>query len=257
MTHFPLPDEFYDDPLYDGISDAGIALYARAASFSARHTTDGFVSSSKLPSLTTQVDTAPEELVRARVWRRARGGFQFVVWPRECTRAYVEAKREAWRRRQANYRSSDDVASRRDSRVSHGDSHPESHPSPVPVPTTKEQKTKNPPASRAPTGAAKGTRIPDDFAPTDDMIAWARQHTPSVGRAETDQFRDYWTAASGRTAAKRDWPAAWRYWMRKAQTDRDHRTTRPTAPSTDDRIAEFLRDAPTAQTLALQPAGDQ
>jgi hypothetical protein len=33
---------------------------------------------------------------------------------------------------------------------------------------------------------------------------------------ELDQFRDHWTAKSGRDAVKRDWQAAWRTWVRNA-----------------------------------------
>jgi hypothetical protein len=50
------------------------------------------------------------------------------------------------------------------------------------------------------------------------MVTWARKNAPHVdGRIETDQFRDYWQAKSGKDATKLDWPATWRTWMRKAE----------------------------------------
>jgi hypothetical protein len=49
------------------------------------------------------------------------------------------------------------------------------------------------------------------------MIEWARVHTPNVGRAETDKFRDYWSAKAGKDATKLDWVATWRNWMREAE----------------------------------------
>ena len=69
----------------------------------------------------------------------------------------------------------------------------------------------------------RGTRIPDDFTATDEMITWAREHTPLVGRDETEQFKDYWQAASGPNATKRDWRKAWQVWMRRAQRDAERR----------------------------------
>lgn len=80
MTYFPLPDEFYSTPELLGATDAAWALYARAASWSARHLTDGHVPSEALPLLTSADGQAAVELVQRRVWTRARGGFQFARW---------------------------------------------------------------------------------------------------------------------------------------------------------------------------------
>ena len=63
----------------------------------------------------------------------------------------------------------------------------------------------------------RASRIPDDFQVTPEMIAWARENTPSVGRRETEDFIDYWHSASGANARKLDWVATWRNWMRKAE----------------------------------------
>lgn len=239
MTFFPLPDEFYADPLFLGQSDAAVALYARAGSWSAHHLTDGLVPSTALPLLTTATE-APAQLCEVGVWKRTRGGFQFVDWPREASRAYVEAKREAWRRRQANRRSSDDAMSRRDSRVSHaGVTRDSRRESPLSNSSSIQEKEQETPTSSL--ARKKATRIPADFAVTDAMVTWARANTPNVGQVETDTFIDYWTAAAGPTATKKDWVAAWRNWMRKAQKD-----TRARAPTnghrnqTDANIAALL-----------------
>jgi hypothetical protein len=64
----------------------------------------------------------------------------------------------------------------------------------------------------------RGTRIPDDFAVTAEMVAWFRQHCPHVdGKAETDNFIDWWRSKPGREGCKLDWPATWRNWMRSAE----------------------------------------
>lgn len=88
--------------------------------------------------------------------------------------------------------------------------------------------------------ARRGTRVPEDFAPTIEMIAWARTNTPLVGQAATEDFMDYWRGKSGRDATKLDWVATWRRWMRKAQVDAERVQARasPKASTTDQRVAQ-------------------
>lgn len=70
----------------------------------------------------------------------------------------------------------------------------------------------------------RGTRIPEDFAPTLAMIKWAKERAPHVnGRLETEKFINYWTAKSGQSATKVDWVATWRNWFLEAE----ERTARP------------------------------
>ena len=40
----------------------------------------------------------------------------------------------------------------------------------------------------------------------------------SVVRIEAEKFRDFWTAKAGRDAAKLDWQATWRNWMRNSKS---------------------------------------
>lgn len=73
----------------------------------------------------------------------------------------------------------------------------------------------------------RGTRIPDDFTVTDEMKIWFSANCPGIdGRRETEKFRNYWRAKSGKDATKLDWEATWRNWMLKAADDR-----RPSASS--------------------------
>jgi hypothetical protein len=73
--------------------------------------------------------------------------------------------------------------------------------------------------------AIRGHRLPDDWQPTTELIAWTRTECPDVGPRDVDQFRDYWHSAASRTATKRDWNKAWRVWARREQGNR----TRPAA----------------------------
>jgi hypothetical protein len=105
VTFFPIPDEFYRDPKFLGWSAEAYALWVIAGSWSADRLTDGFVPIMALALFPAAIAASAAELVERRVWKRARGGFQYVGWPRECSRAYVEAKREAERVRKQRQRS--------------------------------------------------------------------------------------------------------------------------------------------------------
>lgn len=70
--------------------------------------------------------------------------------------------------------------------------------------------------------AARGTRLPDDFAMPDDWIEAA------VGKGlprpealrEADKFALYWQAKSGKDATKRDWRKTWLNWVLNADKSR-------------------------------------
>jgi hypothetical protein len=74
----------------------------------------------------------------------------------------------------------------------------------------------------APIPRTRGTRIPDDFAPTADDRSKAKQ----LGFTDRDldtitvSFIDYWRGAPGQKGVKLDWDATWRNWVRKDAADR-------------------------------------
>jgi hypothetical protein len=107
--------------------------------------------------------------------------------------------------------------------------------------------------------ARRGTRIPEDFAPTDEMIAWAREHTPLVGQVATADFIDYWQGKTGKDATKLDWVATWRRWMRRAQADAERRQPRASpngfASPTDANIANLLNNIQPPPSLKLLEGG--
>lgn len=81
------------------------------------------------------------------------------------------------------------------------------YPSPNPISTSLRS------VDRARKRASR--RCPDDWQPTPDQEAAIRAECPDVDlAAETRKFRDHEFAR-----ARSDWPATWRNWMRKAQTD--------------------------------------
>ena len=119
----------------------------------------------------------------------------------------------------------------------------------------EEQGTENQKASPS-SPRKRGTRIPDDFTVTADMVTWARLKTPNVdGRRETEKFINYWQAASGQKAVKRDWEATWRNWMLNA-AERTPTARASPRSSTDDFAAQFLAGGQSTQPpLRALPGG--
>lgn len=69
---------------------------------------------------------------------------------------------------------------------------------------------------RRKTSRPVATRIPDDFAITLDMRAWAKEKIPHYDvDTETEEFIDYWRGRGDSKALKADWVATWRTWMRR------------------------------------------
>lgn len=69
---------------------------------------------------------------------------------------------------------------------------------------------------------SKATRLPDDWQPSADDVAFAEQEglsSDEISR-ECGKFRDYWHGVGGQRGTKRDWPATWRNWIRRAADDR-------------------------------------
>ncbi len=94
-----------------------------------------------------------------------------------------------------------------------------------------------------PRARARGTRIPDPFPVTPEMVAWARERVPGVdGRHETEKFANYWRAKTGQGATKLDWVATWRNWMLAASerlpTGRGNGVS--SRSTTDDRVQQAL-----------------
>lgn len=72
-------------------------------------------------------------------------------------------------------------------------------------------------ASRTDAAASRGSRLPEGWTPTGDMLTWAAANHPSVDTAaQTEAFCDYWRSKAGAAARKTDWSATWRNWIRRS-----------------------------------------
>ncbi len=125
---------------------------------------------------------------------------------------------------------------------------PKGGPTPAPTPNS---------SSYSKESGARGSRLPDDWQPTSELVAQMRSEHPHVDmRVEHAKFVDYWRAVPGAKGRKADWSATWRNWVRRAaeNTPRNGHTTNGHKPAASDlamAAVEALRHPPT-QRLELE-----
>jgi uncharacterized protein YdaU (DUF1376 family) len=66
------------------------------------------------------------------------------------------------------------------------------------------------------TSMRRGARLPEDWAPSDEDMGFAKHLLNGRSEVEVSKFRDYWTAKPGKDGVKLDWSATWRNWCRTA-----------------------------------------
>jgi len=65
------------------------------------------------------------------------------------------------------------------------------------------------------TKQSRGTRLPADWKPSEEQIAFCKTERPDLHPVATgDRFRDFWIAQAGSKGVKLDWDATWRNWVR-------------------------------------------
>jgi uncharacterized protein YdaU (DUF1376 family) len=63
--------------------------------------------------------------------------------------------------------------------------------------------------------ASKGSRLPKEWAPSTDDLAFILAQRPDLNPKTTaEMFRDYWHSKPGKDGVRVDWPATWRNWVR-------------------------------------------
>lgn len=78
---------------------------------------------------------------------------------------------------------------------------------------------------------ARGSRLPDDWKPSAEDVAYCKTERPDLLPSRVAQnFYDYWIAKPGKEGRKSNWSATWRSWVRKEETKNAPRTT-GTAPA--------------------------
>lgn len=76
--------------------------------------------------------------------------------------------------------------------------------------------------------AKKGSRIDDDWRPSEQLMTWAKAEAQSVDlEMETSNFVDYWAAIPGQRGIKLSWDRTWRTWVRRAHARNVERGWKP------------------------------
>lgn len=121
-----------------------------------------------------------------------------------------------------------------------------------------ERKKEEPSAPRK-----RASRLPPEWAPSDDDKAWLRSKWPGVLRGtvetELEKFRNYWLSKSGKDATKLDWSRTWQNWMMTARdrtgTSAGHSNQKP--QSTGQIFADLARSMNDADNDPAHDGADQ
>lgn len=213
--------------------------------FAGRYHTDGFISDDVWGETGPPADR--RKLVERRLAERVDGGYQMHDYTghnrsKDEIEALSAKRSESGRKAAAARWGSDGDTKSHSPRT---DDAMRSACDPMPEAEAEAEAYKDPPARgrAAPQGAARATRLPDDFQITTAMAAWATENVPEIDYAtETMRFRDYWKSAAGAKARKTDWEATWRNWMRRTADDLGSRQARgPARPAHQPTQDEFAQ----------------
>jgi hypothetical protein len=206
---------------------AAIGIWTLAGAWCARELSNGEVPAELLVDIGGTAREA-KDLVDSGLWEVTEGGWQFHDWfDYQPSREEVLRDRKAHADRQQAYRERKRAErdGNRDTSRGHNvtvdidssdadvtpavtDARPDpSRPVPSIVPTELS-------SSRA---SQRGRRLPDDWNPTEEMLATARSRCPGVDlKIETEKFRNYWQSKAGKDATKLDWGKTWVNWILSA-----------------------------------------
>ncbi len=256
MTWFKVDDGLHSHLKAMRAGAEAMGLWVLAGSWSADQLTDGWVPEYAALRITSNAMTHAESLVRAGLWEPGKEdgdpGWWFHDWTdHQPTRDEVERRRDEARERMRRLRSGS-----RDVRAN-ADRTSEEVRDPRPVPSRPDQKEERGAGAPPTPGASekaktrKGARIPEDFAVTTEMAAWATTNVPGIdAHRETEKFRDYWLSESGSRASKIDWVRAWQLWLRKAQDWGPGSTSAVTPKPLDMPSFDHLHGVAAAETAA-------
>jgi len=186
-----------------------LGVWTWAGSWSAKELTDGMIPDFMLNEWGVR-KIVKDHLVSAGLWSEVPQNVCHLKWSEyQPMKADVEAEREKNREKLRKWRSRQHA----DTEVETGSVtgyEPDVNPAPDP---TRPDPTLTP--SKEGVRAKRATRIPDQFIVNQAMRDWAAKTTPGVNvDNSTAKFVDHWRAKSGKDAAKLDWVATWRNWLR-------------------------------------------
>lgn len=257
MTWFKVDDGLHSHRKAVRAGVPAMGLWVLAGSWCADHLTDGFIPDYMAARIDRDYEDNATRLVDAGLWEPAEKagdkGWQFHEWvEQQPTREEVQAaaakkssggKLGNHRRWHVEAGKTDphcpfcsDAPSRRDrlsdrstDRTSDQSTESVANPPSRPDPATSSyEDVEGSPAAPSSEDEVddlggddttkKGTRVPDDFRPTPQMVEWFRKKCPDVdGPTETAKFVNYWKSKPGKDGLKLSWKRTWQNWMTSAQ----------------------------------------
>ena len=233
MAWVKLDDGFFNNRKIVSVSKDAKLLYLAGLCYAGSALTDGEVPSNAVPILAAQTGIKStsklvNELVRANLWTKSDSGFAIHDYLTHNQSAdKVRANKDAARSRMQRSRSQNVRANKsrssQDVREPDTDTDTDISPdgereggadAPAPPTPTPRHKPKTSDSARSP----RGTRLPADFAVTDEMRSWAREKglDDAAINEETEKFREWWPAQPGQKGVKADWQLTWQTWIRRA-----------------------------------------
>jgi len=234
MSWFKVDDNLHSHEKARGAGLAAMGLWAVSGSYSSAYLTEGWVPRWFVVGWPSGAKLAAK-LVAAGLWDESDDGcWLFHQWDeRNPSKEQVEAERAATKERQQKWRDTKRRNAERNG-VTNSVTNGVTNTAPTrPDPTVVPKGTTQTGSLRSPAAAKRGTRLPDGWQPSTELVNQMHQECPAVDlRSEHRVFADYWAAQPGQRGIKADWDATWRNWMRKAVAV-STQTTR-TRPSTTD-----------------------
>lgn len=100
---------------------------------------------------------------------------------------------------------------------------PNGEPIQIAGPSDREGKDRSPSKPHIRTGKTKhssrsaaGTRLPDDWQPSEEDVAFAKRESIADVKREVARFRDHYLAEPGKKGFSLDWSRTWKNWVRTA-----------------------------------------
>ncbi len=207
-----------------------MGLWLFAVGYAREQETDGVVPAAILHSAWggRRNEKLAARLVAAGLLVVVSGGYMVQKYAEKNeTKAQIDVRRQAEAARKAAYRGRGTPAgvpsvSQRDTRGTPAgvrDTEPEPEPEPEPEKRQEHAAPSAPlvaPVAKA--KAARGSRLPEGWAPSDATLAALRAEGHATPAGALASFGDYWRAVPGQRGVKLDWEGTYRNWVRRDAT---------------------------------------
>lgn len=233
-------------------SSNAILMHFASVLYCAQHLTDGIVAAKAMQRKTGGTDADAQILLDHGLWHAPGHDCETCEQPpagKVYVHHFLEHNRDAAEAKRVSKKRSDAAKARWESDASRMQSALQNEA----VCNAEREREKEIPEANA-SGrprkrAARATRIPDGWTPSDELAQTMHAECPNVDqRAEHRKFVDYWTAKSGKDATKADWNATYRNWIRRA----NERTTTPHMTSSERRLQYGMQVAQRAASRQPQ-----